>query len=358
MCTNHRSVALIALKCLYESSAVEHYGGPWLFDETSDDLELLDVHNSSLFPFLSSHSIFRLFIVAQNLPYPILCDHCPIMQWEMPPATTIYVCVWRTLLNCDHTTNTFSFILSDETPWPSGSVALPHVLSESGKTNLLGLTWARQAFCWGSGTEQCQLITGWWILPPTAHLSAPGPMAEFGSSGSYGPVEPNVKLKINCFFLRSKIKDLLEWFILLSYNPWWGNLVMQSSWKVFYNNSIGSNFMLVFHGQRWLHIQCEFKMTSSRIHWLILLFNPFQTKDRSKHQEKKRGPPYLIKLNITFEAWPKITQKYCTYTSIQKKLRDSKIFFSQQGHINFITVKTFTLLHSNVWLKIWVLCVC
>lgn len=60
------------------------------------------------------------------------------------------------------------FILSDETPWPSGSVDPPHVLSESSKTNLLGLTWARQAFCWGSGTEQCQLITGWWILPPTA----------------------------------------------------------------------------------------------------------------------------------------------------------------------------------------------
>ncbi len=45
------------------------------------------------FPPILSFSIFRLFIVAQNLPYPILCDHCPIMQWEMPPATTIYVCV-------------------------------------------------------------------------------------------------------------------------------------------------------------------------------------------------------------------------------------------------------------------------
>ncbi len=264
MYTNHRSVALIALKCFYESSAVEHYGGPWLFDETSFDLELLDIHNSSLFPFLpfylSPSSAFSLWhktclIQFCAITVPSCSERCPL-----PPP---FMSVWRTLLNCDHTTNTFSFILSDETPWPSGSVDLPHVLSESGKTNLLGLTWARQAFCWGSGTEQCQLITGWWILPPTAHLSAPGPMAEFGSSGSYGPVEPNVKLKINCFFLRSKIKDLLEWFILFKYNPWWGNLVMQSSWNVFYNNSIGSHFMLVVHEQRWLHIQCEFKMTKS-----------------------------------------------------------------------------------------------
>lgn len=75
------------------------------------------------------------------------------------------------------------FILSDETPWPSGSVDSPQFLSDSGKTNLLGLTWARQAFCWGSGTEQCQLITGWWILPPTAGLSARLPPSWPGTDG-------------------------------------------------------------------------------------------------------------------------------------------------------------------------------
>lgn len=136
-------------------------------------------HNSS--PSFPSFSLWH-----KNLPYPILCNHCPIMQWEMPPATTIYLCVENVTELWPHHKHIFLFrffILSDETPWPSGSVDSPQYLSDSGKTNLLGLTWARQAFCWGSGTEPCQLITGWWILPPTAGLSARLPPSRPGTDG-------------------------------------------------------------------------------------------------------------------------------------------------------------------------------
>lgn len=102
-------------------------------------------HNSS--PSFPSFSLWH-----KNLPYPILCNHCPIMQWEMPPATTIYLCVWKTLLNCDHTTNTFSFSASSSSQMrhrgPLG-LLIPH--------NIWAIR-AKQIF-WGS-LERDRLFVG------------------------------------------------------------------------------------------------------------------------------------------------------------------------------------------------------
>lgn len=169
----------------YESSAVEHYGSQWLFDETLDDLEpLMYTTLPSFLPLcLTPSSAFSLWHKTCLFQFcaitvPSCSERCPL-----PPP---FMCVENVTELWPHHKHIFLFrffILSDETPWPSGAVGLPHVLGESGKTNLLGLTWARQAFCWGSGTEQCQLITGWWILPPTAHLSARLPPPRPGTDG-------------------------------------------------------------------------------------------------------------------------------------------------------------------------------
>lgn len=132
-----------------------NYGAEWLLDLRwpRTTWSTLHTHNSSpSFPPSLSFPIFRLFIVAQNLPYPILWNHCPIMQWEMPPATTIYVCVWKTLLNCDHTTNTFSFSASSSSQMrhrgPPG-LLIPHMFWASR---------AKQIF-WGS-LERDKLFVG------------------------------------------------------------------------------------------------------------------------------------------------------------------------------------------------------
>lgn len=145
---------------------VEHYGAEWLLD--------LRWPRTTLVPhflpvYLSPSSAFSLWHKTCLIQYceitaPSCSERCPL------PPPFMSVCGKRSEL-WPHHKHIFLFrffILSDETPWPSGSVDPPHVLSKSSKTNLLGLTWARQAFCWGSGTEQCQLITGWWFLPPTA----------------------------------------------------------------------------------------------------------------------------------------------------------------------------------------------